>query len=127
MASVSFEDPDVLISLNSLTTSELDNLNFGVIGFNANEIITVYNAPEASWAGLDQASIIGSPIFTIVAPCMNNYLIAERLRCSREEGSSLDFMLEYVLTLRMRPTPVTLRVLSSRASAVQFILVRRKG
>ena len=127
MASASFEDLNILSALNLLSDFEIDNLDFGVIGFNSNEIITVYNAHEAKWAGLEQASIMGSHIFDIVAPCMNNYLIAERLRCAFQEGTSLDYMIEYVLTMRMRPTPVTLRVLSSLASATQFILVRRKG
>lgn len=127
MASASFEDPNILSALNSLTDFEIDNLDFGVIGYNLDEIITVYNAHEANWAGLEQASIMGGHIFNIVAPCMNNYLIAERLRRSRQEGTSLDYVIEYVLTLRMRPTPVTLRILSSPTSATQFILVRRKG
>lgn len=127
MTSASFEDLNLLSALNSLTDVEIDNLNFGVIGFNSNKIITVYNSHEANWAGLDQASIMGSHIFNIVAPCMNNYLIAERLRLSSQECTSLDYVIEYVLTLRMRPTPVTLRVLSSPTSATQFILVRRKG
>lgn len=127
MASASFEDLNILSVLNLLSDFEIDNLDFGVIGFNSDKIITVYNAYEAKWAGLEQASIMGSHIFDIVAPCMNNYLIAERLRCACQEGTSLDYMIEYVLTLRMRPTPVTLRVLSSLASATQFILVRRKG
>ena len=126
MASASFDEINVLTTLDSLNESEIDNLDFGVIGFDPNEIITVYNAPEANWAGLKQADVIGSRIFEIVAPCMNNYLIAERLRCARQEGTSLDYMFEYVLTLRMRPTPVTLRLLSSQTCATQFILVRRK-
>lgn len=127
MTSASFEDIDVLTTLNSLTDFELDHLGFGVIGFDSNEIIRAYNAYEVDWAGLQKASVIGTHIFDVVAPCMNNYLIAERLRCSLQEGTCLDYVIEYVLTLRMRPTPVTLRILSSPTSAMQFILVHRKG
>ena len=126
MKRVSFEEPDVLDIIKSLDSTEVDSLDFGVIGFDANESITVYNAPEANWAGLKQAGVIGTHMFDSVAPCMNNYLIAERVRCARQEGTSLDFVLQYVLTFRMRPTPVTLRILSSPSCETQFILIRRK-
>jgi hypothetical protein len=54
---------------------------------------------------------------------MNNFMVAQRF----EEEAELDEVVPYVLTLRMRPTPVQLRLLKSSHSETRFLLVERKG
>lgn len=121
-----FDSPELFAKLISLSASELDELPFGVIGFDAEEIIRIYNAPEAAWAGLDRNKILGTSMFEVVAPCMNNYLIAQRFEDALRHHEGLDTTLDYVLTLRMRPTPCSLRLLAEPISDIRFILVRRK-
>jgi photoactive yellow protein len=123
---IKYDDSALFDALVSLTDTEMDALSFGVIGFDSDEIICTYNAPEAKWAGLDKDQILGSPMFEVVAPCMNNYLIAERFNEARVQFESLDVTLDYVLTLRMRPTPCTLRLLADPVSRIRFILISRK-
>ena len=122
----SLDDAGIFATLLQLSSRDLDELPFGVIGFDVTTTICIYNAPEARWAGLDRDKVLGSPMFEVVAPCMNNYLIAERFAQALKDNTALDATLDYVLTLRMRPTPCTLRLLAEPTSPIRFILVSRK-
>jgi photoactive yellow protein len=121
-----FDSSKLFATLILLTASELDELTFGVIGFDAEEKICIYNAPEAGWAGLNKDKVLGTPMFEVVAPCMNNYLVALRFKHALQHHEALDATLDYVLTLRMRPTPCALRLLAEPTSRIRFILVSRK-
>jgi photoactive yellow protein len=78
---------------------------------------------EAASAGLSPARVIGKHVFEEVAPCMNNFMIAQRF----QDEPELDVIVPYVLTLRMRPTPVRLRLLQSAHGSTRFLLVERKA
>jgi photoactive yellow protein len=128
---VSFSDVDLLAALNRIADDELDALDFGVIGMDADGVVRRYNAFESKAAGLSPARVLGHPLFTVVAPCMNNFMVAQRFEEARETGSALDATLDYVLTLRMRPVKVKLRLLAAAtpshpgASSARYVLVRR--
>lgn len=122
---LAFEDPALLRSLNALSDAELDNLDFGVIGFDDEGIVRRYNAYESQAAGLSTSRVVGHALFTVVAPCMNNYLVAQRFDDAAAQGSELDATIDYVLTLRMRPVKVRLRLLAAPGSAGQYVLVQR--
>lgn len=107
--------------LDGMDDARLDTLPFGVIGLNAEGETVIYNATESSYAGLSRASVIGRPFFLATGVCMNNFLVAQRL----EDEPELDATIDYVLTFRMRPTPVKLRMLKSAAARHRFILLRR--
>ena len=64
----------------------------------------------------DASRVVGQPLFTVVAPCMNNYLVAQRFEDAAATGTVLDATIDYVLTLRMRPMKVHLRLLASAES-----------
>lgn len=121
-----FDSPNLFAPLLLLSDGELDELPFGVIGFDAEEKICIYNAPEARWAGLDKNKVLGTSMFEIVAPCMNNYLVAQRFKDAFQHHEALDATLDYVLTFRMRPTLCVLRLLAEPTSRIRFILVSRK-
>lgn len=107
----------------ALNAEQLDALHFGVVGFGPDAIVAVYNATESRNAGLRRERIIGKHFFEEVAPCMNNFMVA--LRFTDED--ELDHIVNYVLTLRMRPTPVRLRLLKTPAHATRFVLIERKA
>ena len=107
--------------LQSMSSGQLDDLPFGVIGFTADTTVTRYNTTESRLAGLPVASVVGQAYFLNVAQCMNNYLVAQRF----EDEPEIDTVLPYVLTLRMRPTPVTLRLLKQASVAISYILIQR--
>ena len=52
---------------------------------------------------------------------MNNFMVAQRF----EDEAEIDDVIDYVLTLRMRPTPVRLRLLKSAAASRRYILIQR--
>jgi photoactive yellow protein len=110
-----------LAELQTMRADACDRLPFGVVGLDAAGITKVYNATEARMAGLDPKRVLGVSFFDAVAQCMNNFMVAQRF----EDEPELDAIIPYVLTLRMRPTPVRLRLLASRSAPIRFILVQR--
>jgi photoactive yellow protein len=84
-----------------------------------------YNQFEAGAAGLSPDKVLGPALFTIVAPCMNNFLVAQRFDDAAADGTTLDDTVPYVLNLRMRPTKVRLRLLAAPGVALRFVLVQR--
>ena len=120
-----FTDVDLLSALQQGTDADLDALEFGVIGIDAAGVVRRYNALESRLAGLSPQRVLGHPFFTVVAPCMNNFMVAQRFEDAAASGSPLDATIDYVLTLRMRPVKVKLRLLSQPGDAMRYVLVLR--
>jgi photoactive yellow protein len=118
-------EPDILDHLKSAEDGVLDALDFGVIGFDAQTVVRRYNRFESQAAGLSPQRVLGHPLFTVVAPCMNNFMVAQRFDDAAAQGAPLDATVAYVLTLRMRPVKVTLRLLASPRAAMRYVLVQR--
>ncbi|WP_231941660.1 MULTISPECIES: PAS domain-containing protein [Burkholderiaceae] len=108
--------------ISEATEAELDALPFGVIAFTSDSIVTSFNQAESKAAGLSASRVVGKHFFQEVAPCMNNFMVAQRF----EDENKLDDIISYVLTLRMRPTPVRLRLMKSDEDIKRFLLVERK-
>ena len=120
-----FGQPGLLAALDALTDAELDRLEFGVIGFDAGGTVCRYNAFESRMTGLHAERVIGQPLFTQVAQCMNNFLVAQRFDDAVAAGQALDDTIDYMLTWRMRPTPVKLRMLHDPDFATRYVLLHR--
>jgi photoactive yellow protein len=118
LVSIKFADIS-LTDLAKMSDEEVDSLSFGVVGLSSDGIAEVYNRTESRWAGLPTDSVIGEHFFFSTAQCMNNFLVAQRF----EDEAELDF----VLTLRMRPTSVRLRLLKSSSENRRYILIDREG
>ncbi|WP_426265475.1 phosphonate transporter [Sphingomonas sp. PWP1-2] len=110
-----------LTDLHDMPDGLRDGLPFGVVGLNKAGITKVYNTAEARIAGLDPSTVLGVSFFDAVAQCMNNFMVAQRF----EDEPELDAIVPFVLTLRMRPTRVRLRLLSSEHARLRFILIER--
>lgn len=111
--------------LEAMTQAEIDSLAFGVIGFDADGIVRRYNQYESRLAGLAPQRVLGLPLFTAVAPCMNNFMVSQQFADAAARGERLDVALEYVFTLRMRPTRVRLRLLAAPEIAMRYVAVDR--
>jgi photoactive yellow protein len=118
-----FNGSEMCARLGALDDAELDGLDFGVIGFDAQTVVRRYNAFEANYAGVGASRVVGRPLFTMVAPCMNNYLVAQRFEDAAAGRVDLDATIDYVLTLRMRPLKVYLRLLASPEYDMRYLLV----
>ena len=120
-----FHQTDLCERIDALSETELDSLDFGVIGFDAEYVVRRYNAFESKLAGLAPHRVLGNKLFTVVAPCMNNFMVAQRFEDAASDGATLDETLDYVLTMRMQPFKVSLRLLASSRIAMRYVLVRR--
>lgn len=112
------------ISLNDLEAMQLDQVDalpFGVVGLSEHGMVELYSATESRMAGIATESVMGTAFFLTTAQCMNNFMVAQRFA----DEAELDATLPYVLTFRMRPTPVTLRLLKSPSSRWSYLLIRR--
>ncbi|TWI65382.1 photoactive yellow protein [Pseudoduganella lurida] len=127
MEALAFDQPDLGQQLAALSDADLDEAAFGVIGFDAATVVQRYNRFESQAAGLSPQAVLGQPFFTSVAPCMNNFMVAQRFEDALAEGGALDVTIPYVLTLRMRPTKVQLRLLALPGAAVRYVLVQRQS
>jgi len=108
-------------TLDAMDGPALDALPFGVIGLDAAGMVGLYSAVEARYAGLTPGSVLGRHFLTAVAPCMNNALVAGRL----EAEAALDVVIDYVLTFRMRPTRVSVRLIKRPGAPRSYILIQR--
>lgn len=122
LLTMDFAQLDIGAVLDEYDAVALDGLDFGVISMTHDGVIDRYNAHEAKLSGLPPARVIGKHLFTEVAPCTNNYLVASRF----EESAVLDESIPYVFTLRMRPRNVELRLLKAQGSERQYLLVRNR-
>ncbi|MBC7480635.1 MAG: phosphonate transporter [Rhizobacter sp.] len=122
---LAFSQADLCDRIEALTDTELDKLDFGVIGFDAETMVRRYNDFESKCAGLAPSRVLGHPLFTVVAPCMNNFLVAQRFEDAAAGGAALDVTIDYVLTLRMRPVKVALRLLAAPGATLRYVLVQR--
>ena len=120
-----FEQTDIAERLATADDAALDVLQFGIIGFDEQTVVQRYNTFESQLAGLNKSRVLGHPLFTSVAPCMNNFLVAQRFEDALATGNPLDATLDYVLTLRMKPCKVKLRLLAGSAGAMRYVLILR--
>ena len=122
----SFDGPDLLRRLDAMSDAELDDLDFGVIGFDAAGVVRRYGAHESRASGLSPQRVLGLSLFNEVAVCMNNYLVAQRFEDAVADGSELDATIDYVLTLRMRPVKVRLSLLAAPWTSGRCVAIDRR-
>lgn len=125
MNNITFDMQNISHALETLTNEQLNSLDFGVIGFDDEGMVKVYNAYESKVAGLSLESVIDADLFNSVAPCMNNFMVAQKIEDAIDESSELDEIMDYVLTLKMKPTRVKLRLLSSLQLTYSYVLILR--
>ena len=119
-----FTNAQLHFELDQSSNEDIDALIFGVIGFDTSGIVRRYNSFESKAAGLSSTAVLGKSMFT-VAPCMNNFLVAQRFEDALANNAPLDDTIEYVLTWRMRPAQVKLRLLALPGADIRYVLVQR--
>lgn len=120
---IDFKSPNVIEFLENASLEELDQLNFGVVKVDNEGNVQIYNKYESEMAALDKEEVIGKNFFHQVAPCTNNFMVAEKYTNAKEE---VDELLDYIFTYKIEPTPVELRMLISPGRSSQYLLVRQK-
>lgn len=120
-----FAQAELITVLDAMDVAQLDALDFGVIHFDGAYIVRRYNLYEQVNTGLRPERVLGHHVFTDVAQCMNNFMVAEQFEEARNQQLPLDSTIDYVLTWRMKPTPVKLRMLSAPETPGGYILLKR--
>jgi len=116
-----FDDTTGLAQLEAMSPQGLDEMAFGVVRMRSDGEVVGYNLWESRMAGLSKERVLARNFFSEVAPCTNNFMVAERFMTEPE----LDAELDYVFTLRMKPTAVKLRLLRSATAEHMYLLVKR--
>jgi photoactive yellow protein len=80
-------------------------------------LVTSYRAAESRLSGLTPAKVVCRHFFTAVAPCANNFMVSHRF----ETEPTLDA----VVTFRMQPTKVRLRLLKQPGALRNYLVVER--
>jgi photoactive yellow protein len=116
-----FSEPDLIYRLEAARDDVLDELGFGVVRLGRDGRVVAYNAYESRAAALSRERVLGRHFFTEIGSCMDNALVARRFDADGE----LDAEIDYLFTLRLKPTPVRLRLLKSPRATAMYLLVRR--
>ncbi len=119
--------PDLIEHLADFDDEDLDELEFGVIGVDGQGIVRRYNRFQSQLGGMSRDRVIGQPLFTTVAPCMNNFMIAQHFEDALRNGTPLDHLVDWVFTLRMRPSKVCLRLLSRPGLPLRYVAITRRA
>lgn len=122
---LSWDQPDLVSQLHPQDNDALDHQPFGVIGFTENFHVDRYNRYECDNTGLTRQKVLGHHVFTQVAQCMNNFMVAQKFEDAKVGQTRLDERMPYVLTWRMRPTAVKLRLLWDPEHRRGYILLNR--
>lgn len=75
-----FHAPELPIWLDNNSEATYDELPFGVVQMDYTGIITAYNEAECVIAGVSKENATGKHFFTQVAPCCNNFMVAEKYK-----------------------------------------------
>lgn len=114
----SFNDPAILAWLETNAEPQFDTLPFGVVKMDYTGTITAYSEELSTLAGISKENAIGKNFFTQVAPCCNNFMIAEKYT-----KDQLDETMPYMFTYVTKPTPVELRLLKGN-NGNQYLLAK---
>lgn len=116
-----FSAADLFDQLQAASDVDLTDAPFGVVRFDERGTVTLYNTWESGLSGLSPERVVGRNFFEEIAPCTNNFLVAERYT----DAAELDETITYTFTWKMNPTRVRLRMLRQGASARYLIVELR--
>jgi photoactive yellow protein len=111
-----FSDANIIDWLDTHSEENYDSLPYGVVQMNGQGIVTAYNTYESVIGGISKENAIGKNFFVQVAPCTNNFMVAEKYK-----QESLDEELPYLFTYVTQPTPVILRLIKG-TNGKQYLL-----
>jgi photoactive yellow protein len=106
----SFTDTGLFDRLEAADDSALDALPFGVVAMSEDGTVTGYNLEECRLSGLAAANVVGRNFFSSVAHRFRTEMV-------------LDLVIDYVFTLRIRPSAVRLRLLKQPERRRMYLAV----
>ena len=119
--SAEFSSTEIFAWLEKQDEPVYNSLPFGVVQMSSDGTVLAYNKTESEIAGVAPENAKGKHFFTEVAPCTNNFMVAEKYT-SPELDEELDYMFTYIT----QPMKVRLRLLKSASHAHQYLLVQKR-
>ena len=117
---IDFSSKDLFTWLDNQDNAIFDELPFGVVKMDLSGIVIYYNKQESMITGVDPAMAKGKNFFVQIAPCTNNFMVAEKYKLAE-----LDEEFDYLFTYATTPTKVRLRLLKSIANTHQYMVVQK--
>ena len=117
-----FNTQNAFEKLELMSQSDMDMLNYGVVKMDLEGNILMYNVYERDLSGHELQDVLNKNFFLQVAPCTNNYMVANQFETNEE----LDDIINYIFTYGMKPTKVKLRMLKRKNSKFMYLLVEKK-
>lgn len=114
-----------LAELPRMSSSELDQLDFGVVQVDDQGIVKQFNRYESELGNMPVTSALGKNFFTQVAPCTNNRLFFGRFK-EGVTANKLDVSIPYVFTYKLRPTNVKVQMYRDEATRTNWVLVEKR-
>lgn len=108
-----FEAPRLAELVENLTSDQIDQLPFGVIGLDPGGVVRIYSKTEAQLSGRGPRPTTGKVFFTDVAPCMNNPHFKGLIEKARAAGT-LDIQFSFIGDFSDRTRELTVRVQSAK-------------
>lgn len=118
--------PELLETVDQLSTAELDGLPYGIIQLDTAGRILKYNATESALASLPQAEAIGKQFFTEVAPCTRVQEFYGRFTNGVIQ-ESLDVSFPFHFAFKQHPRDVLVHLWFSRRTRSVWVLIREMG
>ena len=119
-----FVPNELLDRLPTMNRREIDKLDFGCVQVSDAGIVKIYNKWESDFAGVPQDKALGINFFRELAPCTNNRLIFGRFK-DGVAADSLDVIVSYAFTYKMKPTLVDVHLFRHHTSQTNWVLVRK--
>jgi len=116
-------DDNELSRISRCSSSELDNLDYGVVEVDDAGVIKQYNRYESDLGNVPQSTAIGRNFFTQIAPCTNNRLLFGKFKEGVGSGS-LKATVPYVFSYKMKPTNVTIQM--QRENSRNWVIVKKR-
>ena len=119
-----FVPNELLDRLPTMNRREIDALDFGCVQVANDGTVKIYNKWESDFAGVPQNKAVGINFFRELAPCTNNRLIYGRFK-DGVAADSLDVIVSYAFTYKMKPTLVDVHLFRHHTSQTNWVLVRK--
>ncbi len=117
---ISFDEPNIREVLDQATIEGLDAFNFGIVRMKMDGTVTAYNKYESELSDFSSLEVVGKHYFTQIAPCTNNFMIADKYNMEAEKR---DEQLNYLFTNQIKPTKVILRLIIDPQKTHQYLLI----
>lgn len=109
----------------TMSRSQIDELEIGVVKVTDNGTILLYNKCESIKASVLIHHAEGKLFFTQIAPCTNNGIFYGSFKKGITDGK-MDLVFPYTFTYRMKPAPVIVHLFRHQRTKTNWIFVHWK-